>query len=298
MNRIVLGVDREGHYEPALRLLSRLRPESAAVDVLHVAEIPLLFSDMTVPSAMELMADAMKEEQQCGHQLCEAAAERLSRAGLAARVPPVTGGYPSAEIMAYADRTEARLIAVGATRKGVLRTLFLGSVGRALVIGAHQSILIGKGAVAETGPLRAVFATDHSAYAERSLQELLALAPKGISHLTVATCYPKDFLPAIRPFLPEFVVDPAEWIGAYLTQRNEKVVSALAPLGCTVDARILEEAPGSGLPRIMKETGADLLILGAQGHGFLERLKLGSTAFHQVVSEPYSVLVLRFAPAA
>ena len=36
-----------------------------------------------------------------------------------------------------------------------------------------------------------------------------------------------------------------------------------------------------------------LMILGAQGHGFIERLLIGSTSLHQVAAEPYPVLVLR-----
>jgi hypothetical protein len=43
----------------------------------------------------------------------------------------------------------------------------------------------------------------------------------------------------------------------------------------------------------MLDTKSDLLVLGAQGHGFLARLRMGSKSFHQVVSERYSVLVLR-----
>jgi nucleotide-binding universal stress UspA family protein len=293
MNRIVLGVDREYHHEPALRLLARLHPEGAAVDVFHVGEIPLLFSDMTLPSAMDLMADALEEEKRSGHKVCEEAAEQLRESGFTVRVPPVVGGYPAAEIMDYADRIDARLIAVGGTRKGVLRSLFLGSVGRALVIGAHQNVLIAKGAPTESGPVRAVFATDHSAYADRCLEELLTLAPRGISHLTVVTCYPKEFVHAIRPMLPEFVVDPSDWIETNLRERNERVVYALKPLGCEISSRVYCDTATSSIPKAMKETGADLLILGAQGHGFIERLKLGSTSFHQVIAEPYPVLVLR-----
>ncbi|RYG31629.1 universal stress protein, partial [bacterium] len=43
----------------------------------------------------------------------------------------------------------------------------------------------------------------------------------------------------------------------------------------------------------MSETGSDLLILGARGHGLIERLLIGSLALHVVVAEPYSVMVLR-----
>jgi nucleotide-binding universal stress UspA family protein len=97
----------------------------------------------------------------------------------------------------------------------------------------------------------------------------------------------------MRPFLDEFALDPAEWIEKNLEERNEKVRQILEPLGCPIDTRVYADAAASSIPVAMKETGAELLILGAQGHGFLERLTLGSTSFHQVMAEPYSVLVLR-----
>jgi hypothetical protein len=47
------------------------------------------------------------------------------------------------------------------------------------------------------------------------------------------------------------------------------------------------------LRELMRTEQADLLVLGAQGHGFLDRMRSGSVSFHQVVGESYSVLVLR-----
>jgi nucleotide-binding universal stress UspA family protein len=47
------------------------------------------------------------------------------------------------------------------------------------------------------------------------------------------------------------------------------------------------------IKQTMQEFNAQLLIVGAHGHGFFERMMLGSIALHQVVAEPHSVLVLR-----
>jgi nucleotide-binding universal stress UspA family protein len=198
--------------------------------------------------------------------------------------------------MEYADRVEARLIAVGGTHKGALRAILTGSVARALVIAAHQSVLVARGEPDADGPIRAVFATDHSAYADRCLQQLLTLAPRGISHLTVLTCFPRDFVQPIRPRFPEFVLDPCEWIESNLRERNEQVKAELAPLGCEIETRVFPGTAAIGIPRVMKETGAALLILGAQGHGFVDRVKLGSTSYQQVMAESYPVLVLRVRP--
>jgi nucleotide-binding universal stress UspA family protein len=44
---------------------------------------------------------------------------------------------------------------------------------------------------------------------------------------------------------------------------------------------------------VMREKAADLLVIGAQGTGVLERLFVGSVAMHQVVNEPWNLMLLR-----
>ena len=199
--------------------------------------------------------------------------------------------------MGYSDREQASLIAVGCSGKSAARAFFTGSVGRGLTIAAHQSLLIAKGEPKE-GPIRAVLATDHSAYANDCLDKLLELAPQGISHLTVMSAYPKEILGHLMPYLPDIVLDPSEWVEQGLEQRNQQVIQKLAPLGsmgtgCTFASRVMGMDADEAIETAMGEAEADLLILGAQGHGFVERLTTGSTSFHQVVAEPYSVFLLR-----
>jgi nucleotide-binding universal stress UspA family protein len=197
--------------------------------------------------------------------------------------------------MKYADHVRARLIAVGSSGKSPLRSFFMGSVGRGILIGAYQSILIARGGSAERGPVRAVLATDHSPYANRCIEALLRLAPRGISHLTVVTVFPKDKMEALLPFLPDFVLDPAEWVEQGLERRNREVIEKLKPLGCDAASRVEDGEVHDSLRKVMKDARADLLIPGAQGHGFVERVTLGSVSFHEAMSEPHSVLVLRAA---
>jgi nucleotide-binding universal stress UspA family protein len=195
--------------------------------------------------------------------------------------------------MEYADRCGASMIAVGSSGKTPGQAAFIGSVGRGLVISARQSVLIAKGEVAPTGPVRAVFATDHSGYANRCLQLLKHMTPCGLSHLTVVTCYEKGYLEPVRELLPGYIEDPDAWITRGLEACNRKALQELEPLGCSLEARVIDARANAGIGRVMQETGADLLIVGAHGHGFVERLTVGSASLHQAVVEPYSVLVLR-----
>jgi hypothetical protein len=43
----------------------------------------------------------------------------------------------------------------------------------------------------------------------------------------------------------------------------------------------------------MEESGATLVVLGAQGHGFLERVTAGSVSYAQAVKGKYDTLMLR-----
>jgi hypothetical protein len=43
----------------------------------------------------------------------------------------------------------------------------------------------------------------------------------------------------------------------------------------------------------MDAMSADLLILGAKGHGFLERITMGSVSLRQAIAGMYSTLILR-----
>ena len=47
------------------------------------------------------------------------------------------------------------------------------------------------------------------------------------------------------------------------------------------------------LNSVMEDSRADLLILGAHGHGFIKRLVVGSTTMHMVGNEPWNMLVIR-----
>jgi nucleotide-binding universal stress UspA family protein len=297
--RIVLGADGRQGDRAALNLVKRLRfggEAGSEADAVFVIEaLPFPWWGAGEMSAPEVVEQLMEAQEEIGIGVTKRVAADLDGAVRQTRCVVRQGSAPD-QLMAHAEEAHADLIAIGGRAHGAFSAFLTGSVGRSLVIGAKQNLLIGKGDVAAEGPVRAVLATDHSRYADHCLTTLLNLAPKGLSHLTVLTAYPRESVEAIRPYLPEYVLDPANWVDDSLRQRNERVIERLAPLGCTFEGRVVNDAPNAAIKQTMAETGADLLILGAQGHGWVERLTLGSVSFHQVVAEPFSVLVLR-APA-
>jgi nucleotide-binding universal stress UspA family protein len=287
--RIVLGIDSAGRWRSAADLLIRLHFREGVVDTLHVDEPPVYFLGTPVEGLAKLAAEGTNPE---GQRRAEEASALLREQGLITGACTVASGSAAAGLLRYADQVKAQLIAVGNSGKSPMRAFFTGSVGRGLVIGAHQSILIARTAsLGSREPVRAVLATDHSAYSNRCIDRLLRLAPQGISHLTVLTVYPKDRMEALRPFLPDFVLDPASWIEEGLEKRNQEVMDRLASLGCVLESRVASGDVHQSIHEVMAE--ADLLILGAQGHGFTDRLTLGSVSFHEALAQSHSILLLR-----
>ena len=201
----------------------------------------------------------------------------------------VVVGRPASAILAEADLLDANLIAVNASTRTALEALFTGSVARALATAATQSVLLARPSKS-VGPIKAVFATDHSEYAEKCVAALIRLAPRGIGHLTVLTAYPermeeiyREQIEAARPRVEESC--------------NETLARLTGHVGTpetTFDCRIVPGRASAVIAQTMTETGADLLILGAKGHGVAERFALGSVSFEQAIGpHPYSVLILR-----
>lgn len=294
--RIVFGIDENDNWKAAADLLPRLRFRDGVVDTLHFSEPPMYFFGKMDAEYEAHRIDAGSTK--VGQQMVEEASALLRQDGVITGVSKECSGSAAEGLMGYADRMSASLLAVGSSGKSPVGAFFVGSIGRSLVIGAHRSVLIARGDVAQSGPergVRAVLATDHSDYASACLDTLMQLAPLGISHLTVLTVYPKHMIQGLQPYLPDFALNPTEWIEKGLEERNQEVVQGLSSLGCTFDSQVVGGDVHEAIKNVMASAKADLLILGAQGHGFVERLTLGSVSFREAMAEPHSVLVLRAA---
>jgi nucleotide-binding universal stress UspA family protein len=293
---VVLGVDKQGQYWAAAHLLSRLKCAGMRTDLVHVIDLPMSGAvgfDPIVGIPAEDWDEILKGYRYRSEELLARAQLKLEHAGTTTRALVREDSSVVGALLSYADEVSADLIAVGSSNKGRVAAWLTSSVGRGLVIGAYCSVLVAKGEPGRDGPVRAVLATDHSEYADRCVQELLRFAPHGLSHLTTLTAYPAQELHALQPYLPDLACDLADSVVHRLDEKNQDLRKRLEPLGCAVDCRIAAGQVDDAIHACMAETGADLLILGAQGHGFWERLTLGSTSFHQAFAEAYPVLVLR-----
>jgi nucleotide-binding universal stress UspA family protein len=298
MMHILVGVDKEPG--PVVPLLKRLSFPYAHHEVVHTLSAADYLSygieGARTPDDVERIVRA---ENRHARQLTESTARLLAREGEPQPVGSVLFGHPTEALLRRAESLHAELVAVNASHAHTEPiAALMGSVARGVVLGAHQSVLIARPSqlyAADDQPIRAVFATDHSDYANRCLEKLLDFAPRGLSHLLIMTAAPEHELEVLDKELPELGVTVSASVRQALERRNHTLAQSLGrELGKTKVETVLSTLPIlEAIERALDQASADLLILGAKGHSFLERLTLGSVSLHQALSGPSSVLVLR-----
>jgi len=303
--QVVLGIDKSGK-NTALHLVKRLRFTNSSIDLAHVIS-PSTWSPTGVYGAMAIEASLPYEDYLEMEKQEEENAKALLRGESAYFMAEegstsisVLHGNPTEQLLEHADAIAADLIAVNAPHEGPLLAFLTGSVARGMVIGARQSVLLGRcctGEEADGRPVRAVLATDYSPYMEECIALLLRLHPRGIQHLTILSAYPELDMQDLEPYLSHLKVSPIDAMRHELETRNHALIQRLkegfAPFDITIRSVVSGDPVNLAIAKTMEETESELLIVGAQGHSFLERLTLGSVSFRQAMTAPYSVLVLR-----
>lgn len=284
--RIIVGVDTKGHYRNTLNLVARLNFVAPEWTIAHSMEPGFPVFGYGMPGEGEAMVELARLAKETALKTLDTAKDEACAHSVRATTK-LLSGEPAGSLMEFADAIDADLIAVHSDRKGRFGSLFLGSVGRGLAIGARQSVLISKGPISPQGPLNAVFATDHSEYATRALGSFLKMRPNGIARIHVVSAL--DVSAAKKSVYPSVVTTHIKEV----RRQTKAAVRRLTAAGYSVTGKFIDKPTNEAIAQAMQEIHADLLVMGAQGHGFLHRLLLGSTVLHQVVAEPYSILIVR-----
>lgn len=275
-------------------MLNRLSFHDSSASLLHIVESVLpdgSFPDLPQDSPVAMI---MAERLRQGKEALAQAAETLA-GHYRITAQDVIYGAPVEVTIDRADDLGADLTAVGSAQQGFWSSLFFGSMSKGLAVGAHNSVLFGKGQTSRDGAVTVIFGTDHSDYSMTCLERFVAMAPRGLAKVVVVTAN------VVEPELAELMVQDVPklgdevkgWFSEKLLDRTRSFADRFRTLGCAVDAQVIEKRPFEALSEAMIEHQADLLVLGAQGHGFLERTRLGSVSFDQVVGTPHSVLIVR-----
>jgi nucleotide-binding universal stress UspA family protein len=295
--RILLGAGTvtEQAGSPAVRLIKRLRFNAVQVEAVRVVQTPIFPVGEPGMGSAFVYDDLFREATSHAKLMTDALAIELGAASVGGQV---LHGNPASAILNRADETRADLIAVDGHEYKPIVAALIGSVARALLLGARQSVLLAKASDAlPDRPVRAVLATDHSEYANACWEHLVRFWPRGIEHLTILTSYPEGELKAMDPLLPAMGISVTQAVHDQLCVLNAALMKRLQ--GCfhpsltTMDSVVSPLPVHEAIAAQMKASDADLLILGAQGHGFLERLTMGSVALREALTLAHSTLVIR-----
>ncbi len=289
--KVVVGIDLAGSFRPALDLVARLSFPESTVHLLNVVEPVMPDGAFPELTATHPMAQILED-------LLEAGRQTVADVAKASKIPATTEvalGLKVSSLIGVAKEHAADLIAVGAQQKTMLEAMFTGHVTRALASDCPLPVLIAKKAPQTAGPMTLVVAHDLSAYCDRVVEKLVSWRPAGVGRIILVTADTTDpsIVAVAEQINPELAGETLDKIHAKLEERHRQIAHRLEEFGVPVDTVLSEGEPREVIGHTMRDTRADLLVMGAQGHGFVERLLVGSVALHEVVKEPYNVLLMR-----
>ena len=291
--KCVVGIDLERRSSSALAWLGKLKFGIEETFLVHVTQ-PI---SLTMPYSAYGM---LVETDQILDTLREAGKSALADAHLQATVlelnpkSEIFDGYPATELADFAQSHKIDLVAVTSTVRNSLGAVFGGSVARSLTISAKESLLVAREKMPPETPIRAVFATDQSPFCLECMRQLLSFAPKGLSHVTLLTVHEREkhegLLSLVHHVDNGVALDAAD---KHLNEEGQKLAAWFTSKGISTSSLVVSGAVEETIHDVMEDTKSDLLIVGSQGHGFIDRVLAGSTALHEVIAEQYPVLLLR-----
>jgi len=292
--KAIVGIDTQEEYKPAVQLLARFRFPNPETTLAHFVNPTPGYFPLDAPAAAQMQEDYLKTMENVGLEALDNAKDEACMRDLHPKCL-LKFGRASEGLAALAEQAHADIVAVRTERGSLWSTSFLGSVSRSLTIGCRSSLLIAKSPVKDAAPLKIVLATDHSEESNRWIGKFLSWHAKGIAHIHVVTAYKltKDEAQVLRNHLPGVNRLADAWIEEHLNKLNERVVRRLMDAGYSATAHVAAGETNDVIRHAMQDMQADVLVMGAQGHGFIDRLLVGSCSLHQVMSEPYPVLVVR-----
>jgi nucleotide-binding universal stress UspA family protein len=213
-------------------------------------------------------------------------------------------GDPSKEVVRLATELPADLLVLGLHPDSHLKHFLLGSMTEELLRLAPCPVLTvrhGVGPAPEAGApfRRIVCASDLRGPSCAAARYALALAEALSAELFMLHVleHVPEFESGGLPFSAVEVQSIRQTIGDDVRARLHATVPESGRDRVAVRDLVKAGHPHEVIVRLAREEGADLVVLGAHGHGALERMLFGSTSRRVAREAPCPVLVVRGAPA-
>lgn len=291
--KIVVGIDTGNEYAPAISLIQRLEFPQPHLELIHAAPESLPFP-FPFGNRTEIESRYAEVVGNLGNVALQTSTNLACGKGIACDARLVHGN-PAEKLIEAASHDKVDLVAINSARCGVVQKSYIGSVARALAIGSPVSVLVTKGNQGVRNTLRVVFATDHSPFAQRCLEQFIKLTPRGIQEVHVVTAWQLDDNESaiLGKNLASLGGDADRWIAEELETMNRADCEKLEAAGYRAVSIVRQGKPNEVIHRAMADVRADLLVVGSQGSGAMSRALVGSVSLHQVTTEFYPVLIIR-----
>lgn len=289
--RILVGSDLGAASDEALRqALALARAEGAELAVCHVLPEPQLRTLFPEEHERDVQALATLEPRMSA--ALRAQVERLQSQPALPLTVFVEQGSAYAELVECAEEWRADLIVVGNHGRAELKHLFLGSVAEKVARHAPCTALIAR----EHAEGVVLVATDLSDPAQLALAAGAREAKRRKRRLVVV--HATDTLsrraaPAMALLGANPTLEPPEIASQRDNFLRQIIETSLKTLGAEAEVRLVSGDPAQQILELAVSLPAELLVLGARGHGGLARVMLGGVAARMVQGAPCSVLAVR-----
>lgn len=288
---IVCPVDFSELSKTALRWSLELTEKfDGTLTVLHAVDTPSIASEtlFAAPeSAAELRVRAQEEFHALGREV------DLSRARL-----EIVEGVPAEAIASYAHRNESDLVIMGTHGWSGVQRLLLGSVTEKVLHRIEAPLLTLSADAAGSARFSTILvAVDlgHDSDSQTVMRHGLWLAEASAARLVVAHIVPVPYIVLNDRTLER--LSPADYaeLEKNLTEDRRAKIVDLLPESTGVDVEIVTKVGNvfESLEEMAKDKTADLVVMGAGGHGRSALRWLGSTCHKMVRLGACPVLIAR-----
>lgn len=204
--------------------------------------------------------------------------------------PLLTVGQPHREISRAAQKIGADMVILGAMGEHPAREFFLGATAERVMREATMPVLVVRNEPGE--PYRRVLAPlDLSVHSPAVAALARRVAPQ--AHLTLAHAFEVPFEGKLN-----FAGVSEEDLQRYRQEERQHAQDALYTLadslkdGEHADIRVEHGMPEAVIPELLRETVADLIVVGKHGKSEIVDLFLGSLTKHLLLDAPCDILVM------